>query len=64
MKYRVMISETCSGFATIEADSQEEAEAKAQTIMDEDGIDGFPDFDPKHRGAEVLEVVSCQGAAS
>lgn len=63
-KYKMMISETCSGFITIEAVSEAEAMEKAQDIVDGDGVDGFADFNCTHRDADVLDAELIDGVAS
>ena len=39
--YRIGIYESCAGYITIEAHSEEQARAIACDILENDGIDGF-----------------------
>lgn len=55
-KFRVEVFEEIGGFATIEAKGELDARAKAQQIMDDDGVAGFEDFDPTHRSPSVFSI--------
>ena len=54
--YRVGLSEVVSGYATIKATNAEEAETKAQRLLNAEGVSGFKDFDSTHRECIVLDV--------
>jgi hypothetical protein len=55
--FRVGLYEAISGFATIRAENKKEARAKAQQILDEDGIIGLmDDFKSHNRETTVLSV--------
>jgi len=55
-KFRVSLYEEVGGYAEIEAENEEEARAKAYQILDDDGVEGFKDFDSTHRDTTVLDV--------
>jgi hypothetical protein len=57
--FRIGIWEEIGGYVTINAETEEEAEAIAQATLDEDGAPGFPDLDITHRGCEIVD---CQEA--
>ena len=54
--FEVIIQETVGGTAFITANSMEEAEALAESILDESGVEGFTDFDPTHRETEIINI--------
>lgn len=55
-KFRVGVWEEVGGYACIKARGKNEARAKAQQILDDEGIGGFRSFDPTHRNPTVLDV--------
>ena len=54
--FRIGLYEEVGGYVEIEAKNKEEARAKAQQILDDDGVEGFKDFDSTHRDTTVLDV--------
>ena len=53
--YRVGLYQESWGYATIKAISIEDAEEKAQELLDEEGIEGFSDFNPKDGQSSVVD---------
>jgi hypothetical protein len=60
MRYKIELWEEVGGYAYIDANTKEEAEAKAQQLLDDEGIEGFDNktnaFDTTHRSTEVLSI--------
>ena len=55
-KFRVSMNEEVGGYAIIEAKSAKAAIAKAQKIIDEDGVAGFEGFDSTHRDTHIFDA--------
>jgi hypothetical protein len=55
-KFRIGLYEEIGGYSEIEAKDKKEARAKAQQILDDDGVEGFKDFDSTHRETTILDV--------
>ncbi len=54
--FKVSLWEEIGGFAFVIASTLEEAKAKAQQLLDNEGVEGFTDFDTTHRDVNILEV--------
>jgi len=52
--FRIGVYEEQSGFVTIEAETKEEAKEKAEEILEEQGIEGFKDFDVQSREVNLI----------
>lgn len=53
-KFTFNVSEEQSGAVTVEADNEKQARERVQEILECDGLEGFKDFNVKHR--EVLLI--------
>jgi hypothetical protein len=54
--FRVSVYESCGGFATIKAKNKKEAEAKANYILDNEGLAGFHKFESEQRETNVFGI--------
>jgi hypothetical protein len=58
--FKVRLYEEISGYAVIMAKNEEEARAKAQAILEDEGIEGFDNskycFDITDREAKILDI--------
>lgn len=52
--FTVAVYEELGGNVQIEASSKEEAEKKARQILEDEGINGFPDFNCKNRECDIV----------
>jgi hypothetical protein len=58
--FRIGIWESVGGYVFIEAATQDEAEAIAQTTLDDAGVGGFSDFDGTHRECNIIDCEEAQ----
>src|SRR5262245_48228617 len=59
--YRILMTETWTGYATLEAESEKEALDYALETLAEEGLEGFVDLETDERHVDVLNVEQVDG---